>query len=183
MREQRLAFIDTETTGLEPEKHELIEIGLVLVEQSLPPGKKITLNILEEFEIKIKPLHLELADPISMGINHYTEEGWDSGVDLKTAMEKLAEKTVNSIMVGHNVAHDFAFLKHAFFATKVENRMHYHKLDTISIAFAKLYGETELEKFSLRALCEYLNVENKNSHTALSDARATLEVFRKLMDR
>lgn len=181
MREQKLAFIDTESTGLEPDKHELIEIGLVLVEQSLSPDKKIILKVLEEFEVKIKPLHIELSDPVSLGVNHYREENWVSGVDLRSAMQTFADKTVDAIMVGHNVAHDFAFLKHAFFTTGVENKMHYHKLDTISIAFAKLYGHTEVEKFSLRALCEYLGVENKNSHTALSDARATFEVFKKLM--
>ncbi len=181
MRIHKLAFIDTETTGLEPEKHELIEIGLILAEQSLSPEKKIVLNMTEEWEVKIKPLHLESADPESLIISHYNESDWANAVDLPEALLELSKKTEGAIMVGHNVAFDFAFLQKAFVETKVENKMHYHKLDTISIAFAKLYGQEEVEKFSLRALCEYLGVENKNAHTALSDARATFLVFEKLM--
>lgn len=181
MRTQKLAFIDTETTGLLPEKHEIIEIGLVLVEQSLPPDGKINLEVLEEWEVKVKPEHIEQADPESMLINHYNEAEWTFAVDLPKALEALSQKTSNAIMVGHNVAHDYSFLQKAFTQTGVENKMHYHKLDTISIAFAKLYAREEVEKLSLRALCEYLGVENKNAHTALADARATFEVFEKLM--
>lgn len=181
MRNHRLAFIDTETTGLLPDKHELIEIGLVLVEQSLSSGNKIVLKIVDEYDVKIKPVHIETADQESLGINHYREEDWADAVSLKEALQIFADKTVDAMMVGHNVAHDFAFLQKAFAETGVENKMHYHKLDTISIAFAKLYSHMEVEKLSLRALCEYLGVENKNSHTALSDARATFEVFEKLM--
>ena len=47
MRKHNLAFIDIETTGLNLLKHEIIEIGGVLTTPEL--------NVLEEFELKIKP--------------------------------------------------------------------------------------------------------------------------------
>ena len=181
MRTRKLAFIDTETTGLEPDKHELIEIGLVLAEQSLSKEKKIILNVIEEWEVKIKPLHIEQADPESLLINHYNEADWVFAVPLNKALIEFSKKTDNAMMVGQNVSHDFSFLQKAFAETGVENKMHYHKLDTISIAFVKLYAHEEVEKLSLRALCEYLGVKNRNAHSALSDARATFEVFQKLM--
>ncbi|MFA5841665.1 MAG: 3'-5' exonuclease [Candidatus Paceibacterota bacterium] len=182
MRTHKLAFIDTETTGLMPDKHELIEIGLVLAEQSLTPENKIALRVIDEFDVKIKPVHIETADMESLSVNHYKEEDWISAVSLEEALSVFSDKTADAIMVGHNVAHDFAFLQRAFTETGVQNKMHYHKLDTISVAFAKLYSHMEIEKLSLRALCEYLGVENKNSHTALSDARATFQVFKKMME-
>ena len=58
--------------------------------------------------------------------------------------------------------------------------MHYRKLDTISIAYAKLYDDGDIEKFSLRALCEKLGGETKKAHSALSDARAAYEADREL---
>ena len=61
--------------------------------------------------------------------------------------------------------------------------MHHRKLDTISIAFAKLYDIDGVEKVSLKFLCEHFGVENKKAHTALSDARATFEIFVKLMNK
>jgi DNA polymerase-3 subunit alpha (Gram-positive type) len=80
------------------------------------------------------------------------------------------------------VIFDYGFVEAAFKKSGVRNLMHYHKLDTISIAFAKLYDVPEVEKFSLRFLCEYFKIENKNAHTALSDARATFEVYKKLFE-
>jgi DNA polymerase III epsilon subunit-like protein len=69
----------------------------------------------------------------------------------------------------------------AFEETGIENRMHYAKLDTISIAFARLYDAKAADKFSLRYLCELLKVENSKAHTALADTRALYEVYKKMM--
>lgn len=181
MRNHPLAFIDIEATGLDPEKNEIIEIGLVIAEQGLSADKKITLKKIEEWEIKIKPTHMETADPEALIVAHYNEADWASAVDISSALKILSEKTVDATMVGHNVAFDSSFLENSFSRTGIVNRMHYHKLDTLSIAFTKLYGHESVEKLSLRSLCEYLGVENKDAHTALSDARATFEVFEKLM--
>ena len=181
MRSHTLAFIDLETTGFDPEQNEIIEIGLVLVEQSLDSKEGIKLNVLEEFETKVKPTHIETADPVSLNISHYNPADWIFAADIKDAMRVLAEKTVNATMVGHNVAFDSSFLEVNFSRTGIKNTMHYHRIDTISIAFAKLYRNEDVEKLSLRSLCEYLNVKNAKAHSALSDARATFEVFEKLM--
>jgi DNA polymerase III epsilon subunit-like protein len=63
----------------------------------------------------------------------------------------------------------------------VENKMHHYAIDTISVAFTKLQGREDIEKVSLRALSEYFGLENKNAHTALSDARTTFELYKKLI--
>lgn len=182
MRTHNLAFIDLETTGLDPEVHEIIEIGCVLIKQTSDENNKPSLEIIDEFEYKIKPIHIETADPVALAVNHYDEKNWTNAIDLHTALQNLSDKTADATMVAHNVAHDYAFLRKAFSQTGIVNKMHYHKLDTISIAFAKLYKNDEIKKFSLRALCEALGIENKNAHTALSDARATFDIFRTLME-
>ncbi|MDP3958041.1 MAG: 3'-5' exonuclease [bacterium] len=181
MRTHNLAFIDTETTGLNPEWHELIEIGGVLARQIPRKGKGPELEVVEEFEMKVKPVHVETADPIALEIVGYDEADWTSAVDLKQALIVLAEKTEGCIMVGHNVAFDHSFIEKAYEENGMKNTMHYHKLDTISLAYAKLYDKMEIEKFSLRSLCEYFGIENKRAHTALSDARATFELYKKLL--
>src|SRR3989344_1833010 len=57
-----------------------------------------------------------------------------------------------------------------------------HNLDNVSVAWAKLHKDPDLEHFSLRELCLRFGIENKEAHTALSDARATYELYKKLME-
>ena len=173
MRKHNLAFIDIETTGLNVLEHEIIEIGCVITTSKL--------KVIEEFELKIKPEHIENADPVALKVNHYDEENWVSSYSLKEAMKILSKKVEKCIMVGQNVAFDSGFLEYSFAKTGVLNTMHYHKLDTISIAWAKLHRDPLLEHFSLREMCIRFGIKNEHAHTALSDARATFELYKKLM--
>jgi len=172
MRKENLAFIDLELTGLSPLKHEIIELGVVIASPAL--------RVIEEFEFKIKPENLESADPVSLKVSNYNEEDWRGAVPLREALEILNAKTEGCLMVAHNVAFDFLFLETAFARLGMKSAMHYHKLDTMSIAWAKLHREP-IEHFSLRELCERFSVENPRAHTALSDARATYELYKKLL--
>ena len=173
MRNHNFAFIDIETTGLNLLEHEIIEIGCVLATENL--------EVIEEFEIKIKPEHIENADPAALKVNHYNEKDWENAQELSDAIKIFSKKVKDCIMVGHNVAFDSGFLEYAFNKTGMANPMHYHKLDSVSVAWAKLHREPDLEHFSLRELCLRFGIENKNAHTALSDARATYELYKKLM--
>ncbi|MDO8659582.1 MAG: 3'-5' exonuclease, partial [Candidatus Parcubacteria bacterium] len=138
--------------------------------------------IVEEFSLKIKPEHIENADPVALKINHYNEVDWEKAMTLNKSIEILALKAKDCIMVGQNVAFDSGFLEYAFIKTGIINSMHYHKLDTISLAWAKLHNESDLEHFSLRELCLRFGIENENAHTGLGDARATYELYKKLME-
>jgi len=173
MRKHNFAFVDIETTGLNLLNNEIIEIGCVLTTESL--------EVIEEFEIKIKPEHIENADPVALKINHYDPEDWKDAQSLKDAIKIFSEKVKNCIMVGHNVAFDAGFLEYVFNKTKILNTMHYHRLDTVSIAWAKMHNDPKLEHFSLRELCLLFDIKNEHAHTALSDARATYELYKKLM--
>lgn len=174
MHKNNLAFLDMEMTGLNALKHEIIEIGVVITTPEL--------KIIEEFDIKVKPERIEDADPISLKVNNYDAKKWESAIPLKEAIEKLNTKVKDCIMVSHNIAFDALFLESALTKLNMTNSMHYHRLDTISIAWAKLHREPDLEHFSLRELCVRFGIENENAHTALSDARATYELYKKLMN-
>ncbi len=181
MKLHNLAFIDTETTGTDPEKHEIIELAVIIAKQVERPGKGPKLEIITEKEWKIKPEHLETAEEQALRVNGYNEVDWMFASPLKGVMEEFAKLTESCTFVSHNLTFDYNFVAKAFEKTGVENRMHYGKLDTISIAFARLYDAPLADRFSLRALCELLKVDNTKAHTALADTRALVEVYRKLM--
>lgn len=174
MRKHNLAFIDIETTGLNVLEHEIIEIGCVVTDHKL--------KIIKEFEVKIKPENIENADQIALKVNHYSEKEWASALSLEVALKKFSKQVESCIMVGQNVAFDSAFLEYNFTRLKLKNTLHYHRLDTISIAWAKLHKNIEFEHFSLREMCKYFGIINERPHSALSDAKATYELYKKLME-
>ncbi len=182
MKNHNLAFTDLETTGLDFHKHEIIEIGCIVARQApaLIGGPK--LEVIEEFLLKVKPEHIEKADPVALKINGYNEADWKDAISLKDAMEIFAGKTINASIIAQNVSFDWMFIDEAFRSTGVENKMHYHKLDVISFALAKLYDKPDAQKFSLRALCKYFGIRNEKEHSALADIRATFEVYKKLTE-
>jgi DNA polymerase-3 subunit alpha (Gram-positive type) len=174
MTKHNFAFVDIETTGLNLVKHEIIEIGCVLTNPEL--------EVIEEFELKIKPERILDADPVSLKISHYVPEKWENALSLAEAIKIFTEKVKGAIMVGHNVAFDAGFLEYAFHKTGMENTLHYHRLDTVSVAWAKLHRSPDLEHFSLRELCLRFGIEQGEAHRALPDARATYELYKKLME-
>jgi DNA polymerase III alpha subunit (gram-positive type) len=182
MKLHNLAFIDTETTGTDPERHEIIELAVIIARQVPREGKGPMLEIIEECEWKIKPEHMERAEEQALRVNGYNEVDWMFALDRKKVMEEFSKKTQSCTFVSHNLVFDYGFVQKALAETQVENRMHYAKIDTISLAFARLYDAPQADKFSLRFLCELLKVENTKAHTALADTRALVQVYRKLMN-
>ena len=156
MRKHNFAFIDIETTGLNLLQHEIIEIGCVLTTPEL--------------------------DLVALKVNHYKEENWESAQSLEEGMKIFSKKIKDCIMVGHNVSFDAGFLEYAFNKVGKLNTLHYHKLDTISIAWAKFHNDKNFEHFSLREMGARFDIKNERAHTALSDARATYELYKKLME-
>ncbi len=182
MKIHNLAFIDTETTGTNADKHEIIELAVIIAKQVERPGKGPKLEIILEKEWKIKPLRIQDAEEQALRVNGYNEVDWMFAVDLAAAMEEFAKITQSCNFVSHNLTFDYNFVSRAFEKTGVENNMHYAKIDTISLAFARLYDVPQASAFSLRRLCELLKIENSKAHTALADTRALVEVYKKLMN-
>jgi DNA polymerase-3 subunit epsilon len=182
MKDSVLAFLDVETTGLDPQRHEVIQIGVVLAKQfprqgNMGPG----IEKIEEFEVKIKPERLEDAEEDALRINGFSEAEWMFAPDLKNAMEFISKKLSGAVQVSHNLTFDSAFIDKSFERAGMENTMARYKLDTISIAFARLYNRPDV-KYSLRYLCDLFQIKNENAHTALADARALYEVYKKMMN-
>lgn len=174
--EQPLAFVDVETTGTDPDKHEIIELGVVVARL-----KGDTLEVVDTLDIKITPTRLHDAEDIALRINGYNEADWLFATSLPDAMKVFAKKVDGAVFVAHNMTFDHSFIDRAFKTTGIENTMHFQKLDTISLAFGVLHNADDLGKLSLKALCEQFGIENKKAHSAFADTYALYEVFKKLL--
>lgn len=182
MKKHNLAFVDLETTGLDPGRHEIIEIGCLLARQIPRAGRGPEVEFIEDFEIRVKPRHLETAEPEALRITGYNEADWLFATELNQALKTLVDKTAETIMVGQNVTFDWSFLTRAFSDTGVRPKFHYHRLDLMSMAFAKLYDVETVQRFSLFALAEHFGVKQERAHTALDDVRVTYQIYRRLVN-
>ncbi len=175
--QQPLAFIDIETTGLDHNSAEIIELGVVIAR--LKDGE---LTVIDELDLKITPKHIETAEPAALRVNGYNEADWIFAVSIEDALRTFVQKTRGAVFVAHNVTFDYGFIDANLKRYNIEHDMHYHKLDTISLAFGVLHNNDDIGKLSLRALCEKYEIDNKKAHSAFADAYALYEVFKKLMN-
>jgi DNA polymerase-3 subunit epsilon len=165
-----LAFIDTETTGLDARRHEIIEVAII---KEFPDGR------LEEWSTKVAPQHLEVAEEIALRINGYQDhpELWEGAPTFDEIAATVAARLDDCILVGHNVSFDLDFLNEALRKAKSGAKLPYHKIDTVTLAFEHLVPQG-LKSLSLDRIREFYGWPKDGAHTALVDARDCRRLYR-----
>lgn len=173
-RNRKLVFIDIETTGLSLVNSEIIEVAALVCD-----GK--TLNLEKTFHTKIKPLHIERAEKEALKVTGYDPIKWRGAKDLKKTLMEFANIAPNGVMVGWNIAFDWAFLEKAFEENKIIHKFDYHKIDAMSVAYAEIFKKGAFASINLRKVAIIFGIKLPTIHDALNDARATYEIFKKIM--
>lgn len=174
-RDRKLVFVDLETTGLNPDVHEITEIGCLVVS-----GKTFEIELV--YEEKVKPVNIEKASREALEIYHYSEKKWKGAKPLKKVLEKIASIAPGGLITGWNVSFDWWFLDKAFRKFKMEPDFDHHRIDVMSIAYAKLYSKKKVERLGLRKIAPYFGISLPETHGAMVDIRTTYEIFKKLME-
>ena len=157
----KYCYLDTETTGLSVDKHEVIEIAIVT---ELEDGT------IERWESKISPAHIETAHPKALEINGYTPEAWTDAPPAREVAPTIHEKLKGAVVVGHNVAFDIKFIQAIFDREGIEHRWnHRDTIDTIGLVREHLFP-TGLKSASLDNTRRWLGWSLEGAHTALKDA-------------
>jgi len=174
IKKRLLIFLDLETTGLEVQKHEVIEIGALKVAPRKP------FKMLDQLFIKVKPKDLKNASKSALKLVGYSPEEWENALDIDKALKNLDEFSENGVLVGYNVSFDWSVLDRAYFSLGRQDPFYYHRLDVMPMAYLKLFSQRSLKRFSLGEICKYFKVPEGIKHNALDDAMATYLVFKKL---
>jgi len=159
--------LDIETTGLNAEKDEIIEIAAVRF-----AGGQITAR----YDSFVKP-----KGSVPKFIEYLTHI---SPADLKTAppvkevLDELVEFVGNSTLVGHNVTFDLGFINHYLVQTGRFPLLNKY-WDTAEIG--RIYLPTTSDH-KLSTLLEFFNLELLNAHRANADAEATGKLLLALTD-
>lgn len=155
-----LAF-DLETTGTEPLRDEIIEIGAVRISDGI---------LGEEFSALVKP-----SRPLPRLISELTgitAQDLAEAPPLTEVLPKFLDFMGDSVLVAHNIEFDYAFLKRA--ARRIlKKRLSAETFCTLVAARRRMPGQSH----RLGAVAEALGIELKDWHRATADARAAAEIF------
>ena len=152
---QNFICIDLETTGLNPKRDRIIEIGAVKVRE----GK-----IVENFQQLINPQQqLEERVELLTGIISKELEGQPT---IQEILPSLKEFLGEDVLLGHRVLFDYSFLKRVFTNEKISFER--KGIDTLKLARQFV---TECESKKLESLCKHYGIEHQ-AHRALGDALA-----------
>ena len=165
-------ILDTETTGLSTlEKHRIVEIGCVELNNQIPTDKI--------FHTYINPQR-------SVSEEAYKIHGYsDEFLSNKKTFSEISEAFLNFIkgkkIVIHNASFDLSFINYEL---KLMNQKPIDKknvIDTLEIARLKYPGSQN----SLDALCKRFNIDNskREKHNALIDCHLLKEIYVNLADQ
>ena len=161
--------IDLETTGLDPDKDEIIEVGMVRVE----PEEKC-----ERYNQLFKPIA-----PIPRAITQLTgirTEDCQDQPSLEEKFSEILEFLQDDWIIAHNVSFDLSFLQkaHERFMPDFPFISAHRILDTLELSRILLPW---LPNHRLETIAEFLNIKKKPEHRALADAEVTALIFRNLI--
>lgn len=162
-------YLDTETTGLDPYTHEIIEIAFVVEE--VPEDPNAVGKIIETWETKLRPHHIGAAHPKALEVNGYTPEAWEGAPFFADVADKIAKFLSNATcLVGHNPQFDTRFLGAAFRREGMDPYIPYHQIDTVTSAYQAWLWTGVGPKLNLDHLRDHLGIPRATSHSALKDA-------------
>jgi DNA polymerase III epsilon subunit-like protein len=173
-RPHYIAITDFEFTGLDPMRHEIIEIGLIVVDS-------VTLEEKRHFESKVEPEHIDTASPESLSVAGYKPEAWKNALSLKHALSAYIERVDNALFASWCTPYDWIFFLEALKKTNLKNPFGHRTLDLFSVAYEKMKHSMESPKMSLSGLSQHFGIPKEPMpHRAMNGAATALAVYKKL---
>ena len=161
--------IDIETTGLDPEKDEILEIAAI--------------KYIENNEAEIFSRVVKVQNPLTKEISELTGITDDfllkNGMDIETALKDFWNFVGRAKLVGYNISFDMSFLRNASIEHKI--KMQANKcIDILQLARRKVKGT---KNYKMSTVASELGIEMAQKHRAESDCRLAFEIYRKLNEK
>lgn len=168
---------DLETTGLNKEYHEIIEIGAIKFRNSKP---------VETFHTFIKPKRKISEEATS--INGITNEMVENSPSIDEVMPKFLDFIGDDVLVAHNAPFDMKFILAYLYKNnykKIRNKV----IDTLSISRQKVRvfdsknrRNLKLENYKLETLKSKLGLKKLGSHNAIDDCKVCAFLYMRIVE-
>ena len=167
-------FIDTETTGLDPDRHEMWDLAIIDAS-----GR--------EFVYHFRP-NLRAADPMALRIGQYYERTSDpkwQWSDPRFHAADIARRLDGTHLVGAIPWFDAEFLRRWLDRWDEKGTWHYHHIDieALAVGYLAAKGEAVDLPYHSKDLSRRIGVDPDQfeAHTALGDARWAKAVYEKIV--
>lgn len=178
---------DTETTGLDPVKNDIIELSLYRPDdiQKTWLIKPTNINNIDTAALRINGHKIEdLKGETKYGRETYIEPK-QAIIDIENWLFEDGIPTANRCLVGHNVNFDKNMLEQLWNKCEAADSFPFGRrcLDTMQIEIMIDYaGDTEAEGYSLKNLAKKYAVKNEKAHSAAADTKCMIDVFKKQVE-
>lgn len=179
----RILFIDTETGGINPNKHSLLSAGIVVWDQEE--------GVLYENEFYFYSENYVVTNT-AQKINHFNlEEHNKKAIDVKLFFSEIDElkkqffsEYSDISLGGHNTQFDVRFIRKLYEDNNrsFEKTFSHRIIDTYSILkFLCDSGKLDMDYISSAKAFEKFGIVVDGRHTALGDAKATAKLYEKMI--
>lgn len=184
---KKILWLDIESTGLDKKRNDIIQLGGLI---------EINGKIEEEIDLTCQPFNYDTIDAKALEVNKLTIaqiKAFPSPQETHIKLKKVLEKYIDNYTRGHdkfspagfNVGFDVGFLREFFFKNNdayYNSYFDYHLLNIDSLLYLFDYkGLINLENYRLGTVAKHFGIE-LDKHNALSDIKATRQVFYKLLE-
>jgi DNA polymerase-3 subunit epsilon len=185
MNMQKIFYVDTETTGLDPNVNGMIEIAALV---------EVNGVVIDTIKLEMNPYSYSkpvVVSPEALEVNGRTMEELPNLPDAKAQFKLFIEFLDRHIdrfnrddkfkVCGYNSAFDIGFIT-AWFADN--SHMYYGSyffrkdLDVFALVrHLTHFGLLNTPDEKLGTLCDFFGIQHDEAHTALSDIKATRELY------
>ena len=180
----KLAFIDLETTGLDPHKHGIWSIGAIL---------EVDSQIVKTLDLRCRPIQgIDHLSCKALEIGRITVEELNALPDASTTKTELLavlgkyidpqDRADQFHLIGYNAQFDYSFLRAWFEKLGDEHfpRWFWHPpIDVMNLcALYSMYGREHVNSFKLARIAKQLaGIDAEKTHDALADIQTTRDLF------
>lgn len=176
-----ILLIDEENSGLDPQRHDIIQLAGVLLDRKTLKEKK-------HFNSYIKPKRWRNRNAESMAVSGITWDQLKNAPSLKTVLTQFNATFGANVTLAYYVGvSDINFLYAAYKQSGMRFPFDYHFFNIWGVMYAYLAKRNLLKSkkdfggFSLETMIKLFKLETPPLHDALVDCRVEAEIFRRVM--
>ncbi|MBP7832756.1 MAG: GIY-YIG nuclease family protein [Candidatus Levybacteria bacterium] len=160
-------FVDIETTGGNPLRNRIIEIGIIRVEN---------FKVVAEYKSLINP-HSSL-DPFIQNLTGISASDLERAPSFSSIKKDILELLVDSVFVAHNVRFDYGFVRSEFKREDISFSL--KQLCTVKLARYLFPG---FSHYNLDSIISNFEIPCESRHRAFDDAKVLWEFMQVARDR